>query len=83
MESNRVYDEDYNLVVGETNERGTTELFKLSEPSMDAVPCSRLERLMMVLSNSPHQALLLLHLNLQGKLAYILLNHYFYNVFQD
>ena len=50
------------------NNRGETEVFSLSEASMKAVPCSRLERAMMVLSSTPHQALLLLHTALQGKL---------------
>ena len=65
--STRVYDVDYNLITSDSNIEGSTELFRLSEPSMNAVPCSRLERLMMVLSSTPHQSLLILHLHLQGK----------------
>ena len=65
--SERVYDEDYNLITSDSTTTGSTEVFKLSEPSMDAVPCSRLERLMIVLSSTPHQSLLILHLHLQGK----------------
>ena len=69
--SERVYDEDYNLITSDSPSVGTTEIYRLSEPSMDAVPCSRLERLMMVLSFTPHQSLLILHLHLQGNLKFI------------
>ena len=71
--STRVYDADYNLVTSDSTVEGATELFRLSEPSMDAVPCSRLERIMMVLSSTPHQSLLILHLHLQGKKSNLLL----------
>ena len=67
LRSERVYDEDYNLMSSTPGQVGTTEKYRLSEPAMDAVPCSRLERLMFVLSSTPHQSFLLLHLHLQGK----------------
>lgn len=64
--SERIYDEDYNLITSESPIAGTTRLYKLSQRSMEAVPCSRLERLMMVLSTTPHQSILIMHLHLQG-----------------
>ena len=66
--SNKVYDSDFNLLMVDQNRLGVTEVFMLSEESLDQVPCSRLERLMMVISSTPHQALLLMHSNLQGAL---------------
>ena len=48
------------------NNLGETEVFALSETTMSSIPCSRLERAMMVLSSTPHQALLLLQTALQG-----------------
>ena len=65
--SNNEYDADFNLLMVDKNRLGATEVFILSEKSMEQVPCSRLERLMMVISSTPHQALLLMHSNLQGK----------------
>ena len=62
----QVYDPDGNLIMFDTNNHGETEVFALSESAMKAVPCSRLERAMMVLSSTPHQALLVLHTALQG-----------------
>ena len=64
--SNKIYDSDFNLLVVDKNRLGVTEVFVLSEESLDQVPCSRLERLMMIISSTPHQALLLMHSNLQG-----------------
>ena len=49
------------------NHHGQTEIFALSEATMSSIPCSRLERAMMVLSSTPHQALLILHTALQGE----------------
>ena len=60
------YDADYNLVVADKNRLGVTELYVLTDKALNQVPCSRLERIMMVISSSPHQSLLLLHINLQG-----------------
>ena len=71
--SERIYDEDYNLIVSDSTNTGSTEVYRLSESSMDAVPCSRLERLMVVLSSTSHQSLLILHLHLQGKVLFHLL----------
>ena len=65
-----MYDEDYNLISSTPGQTGTTEKYRLDEFTMDAVPCSQLERLMFVLSSTPHQAFLLLHLHLQGKKSY-------------
>ena len=48
-------------------EEGETQLYRLSPDSLQAVPCSRLERAMMVLSSTPHHALLVMHTSLQGK----------------
>lgn len=60
------YDVDFNILVTDKNQLGVSELFKISEKSLAQVPCSRLERVMMVICSTPHQALLLLHSNLQG-----------------
>ena len=65
--TNDEYDADFNIIVTDKNRLGITELYKISEKSLAQVPCSRLERLMMVICSTPHQALLLLHTNLQGK----------------
>ena len=65
--SDKTYDSDFNLLMVDQNRLGVTEVFILCEDSLDQVPCSRLERLMMVISSTPHQALLLMHSNLQGK----------------
>ena len=66
--TNNTYDVDFNIIVTDKNQLGVSELFMVSEKSLAQVPCSRLERLMMVICSTPHQALLLLHTNLQGKM---------------
>ena len=68
MISTRAYDEDYNLIMSGTSQTGETMKFLLSESSLDEIPCARLERLMMVISSSPHHSLLKLHIHLQGKI---------------
>ena len=57
---------DGNILLTDVNNHGETEVFALSETTMSSIPCSRLERAMMVLISTPHQAMLLLHTALQG-----------------
>ena len=64
--SSQHYDADFNIIVTDTNRLGVTEKYILSEKSLNQVPCSRLEKLVFILSSTPHQSLLMLHINLQG-----------------
>ena len=75
--SDRIYDADYNLITVGNGHQGELERFQLSEAAMDRVPCSQLERLMFVLSSTPHQSFLMLHLHLQGLYKPFMLKKYF------
>ena len=66
---------DYNYVVIDANEKKETQLYYLNEDTMKNVPNSRMERLMLVLSSTPHEALLSLHANLQGIVFYIIFDY--------
>ena len=61
-------------MVVDANEQKETQLYYLDETTMKNVPNSRMERLMMVLSSTPHEALLSLHANLQGIVFILNLN---------
>lgn len=57
---------DYNFVMVDANDKQETQMYYLDEDTMKRVPNSRMEKLMLVLSSTPHEALLTLHANLQG-----------------
>lgn len=50
----------------DANDKQETQMYYLDEDTMKRVPNSRMEKLMLVLSSTPHEALLTLHANLQG-----------------
>ena len=61
------YDADFNLVMLDKNADGVTYVYRLSEADIGTIPETELEKLAYQLSSTPHQSILSLHQNLQGK----------------
>lgn len=70
--TNNNYDVDFNLIIRNPDEAGNMQVYMLDPEDVARTPCAQLEQLVHHMSQDYHQALLVLHVSLQGSL--IILN---------
>ena len=62
----RYYDWDFNLVRTSKDSRGTTYVYRLADDDLEKMPNNQMEKLVHLMSSTEHQAVLILHVYVQG-----------------
>ena len=65
--SNNAYDDDFNVWLRDRDLDGRMQVYMLDPSEVARMPCAQLEQLIHHMSIDHHQALLVLHIALQGK----------------
>ena len=73
--SNNVYDDDFNVWLRDRDIEGRMQVYMLDPGEVSRMPCAQLEQLIHHMSIDHHQALLVLHISLQG-ILYIVNHNY-------
>ena len=68
--TNNNYDADFNLIIRDQDGAGNIQLYMLDTAETEKTPCAQLEQLIRHMSRDHHQALLVLHISLQGMDCY-------------
>ena len=61
------YDWDFNLIWMDKDARGSSILYKLTDKDLEDIPNNEMEKMVHLLSSTPHQAVLILHVYIQGE----------------
>lgn len=65
--TNNLYDIDFNLLMRNPDAAGNMQIYMLDPADVGRNPCAQLENLVHHMSRDYHQALLVLHISMQGK----------------
>ena len=64
--SHNQYDIDFNIILRDHDRAGNAQLYMLDPKEVEKMPCAQMEQLIRNMSVDYHQALLILHITVQG-----------------